>query len=328
MKVSVIIPSYNVKPYLERCVKSVLCQTYKDLEVILVNDGSTDGTGELCDLIATWDPRVVVVHQKNQGLSVARNTGVQKATGEYIVFIDSDDEWLLEDGIETLLTQSPPNSDLIIFKNVDIWKNDRRTSVEDYDIENISCLSGAQVVFTYLVLTQRFRMSACFLLVRRQLLVDYDIYFPSGYISEDVQWSLHLWQHAHTVNIINLDFYGYYHRENTLSTTTTIRVYESYDKIFTFWKKECDKNCVNATMIRFYLANMWVSTGYSYYRLNEKDKPEALRILRKHTDLLQYSVSQKAKRVAVLVNTIGVKNTTFVLGVYWRLRNWVMGHVI
>lgn len=328
MKVSVVIPSYNVKPYLERCVKSVLCQTYKDLEVILVNDGSTDGTGELCDLIATRDPRVVVVHQKNQGLSVARNTGIQKATGEYIVFIDSDDEWLLEDGIETLLTQSPPNSDLIIFKNVDVWKNDRRTPVKDYDVENISCLSDAQVVFTYLVLTQRFRMSACFLLVRRQLLVDYDIYFPTGYISEDVQWSLHLWQHAHTVNIINLDFYGYYHRENTLSTTTTIRVYESYDKIFTFWKKECDKNCVNATMIRFYLANMWVSTGYSYYRLNEKEKPEALRILRKHTDLLQYSVSQKAKRVAFLVNTIGVKNTTFVLGVYWRLRNWVMGHVI
>ena len=81
MKVSVVIPVYNVKPYLERCVNSVLRQTYKDLEIILVDDGSTDGSGELCNDMATRDQRICVIHQENQGLSGARNTGIQQATG-------------------------------------------------------------------------------------------------------------------------------------------------------------------------------------------------------------------------------------------------------
>jgi len=82
MKVSVVIPVYNVERYLERCVQSVLRQTYKDLEIILVDDGSTDGSGELCDKIAERDSRVRVIHQENQGLSGARNTGIHQATGE------------------------------------------------------------------------------------------------------------------------------------------------------------------------------------------------------------------------------------------------------
>jgi len=103
MKVSVIIPVYNVEPYLERCVKSVVGQTYQELEIILVDDGSKDGSGKLCDKLADSDSRIKVVHQKNQGLSGARNTGIRQATGEYVVFLDSDDEWLLSDGLEVLL---------------------------------------------------------------------------------------------------------------------------------------------------------------------------------------------------------------------------------
>ena len=103
LKVSVVIPVYNVMPYLERCVQSVVRQTYQNLEIILVDDGSTDGSGKLCDKIAGTDQRIRVIHQKNQGLSGARNTGIRQATGEYVVFLDSDDEWLLSDGLEVLL---------------------------------------------------------------------------------------------------------------------------------------------------------------------------------------------------------------------------------
>ena len=128
MKVSVVIPVYNVKPYLERCVQSVLRQTYKELDSILVDDGSTDGSGELCDKIAERDLRVRVIHQENQGLSGARNTGIHQATGEYVIFMDSDDEWLLDDGLETLL-HSGRGNDLIVFKNADIWKKLRSRSL-------------------------------------------------------------------------------------------------------------------------------------------------------------------------------------------------------
>lgn len=89
--VSIIVPVYNVKPYLERCINSLIKQSYKNLEIILVDDGATDGCRELCDELLHRDDRIKVIHQENQGLSAARNTGIEAAGGEYICFVDSDD---------------------------------------------------------------------------------------------------------------------------------------------------------------------------------------------------------------------------------------------
>lgn len=89
--VSVIVPVYNVKPYLQECVKSILAQTYREIELILVDDGSTDGSGEMCDAYAKMDNRVIALHQKNTGPGAARNYGIKTARGDYIGFVDSDD---------------------------------------------------------------------------------------------------------------------------------------------------------------------------------------------------------------------------------------------
>ena len=91
-KVSVIVPVYNVKEYLRACVDSIIAQTYKDLEIILVDDGSTDGSGDICDLYAELDDRVIVRHKDNGGLSSARNAGIEISSGEYLAFVDSDDQ--------------------------------------------------------------------------------------------------------------------------------------------------------------------------------------------------------------------------------------------
>ncbi len=90
-KISVVLPVYNISKYLEECVKSLISQKYSSLEIILVDDGSTDGSGEICDKLAQEDSRVVVIHQKNGGAANARNHGIDIATGEYICFVDSDD---------------------------------------------------------------------------------------------------------------------------------------------------------------------------------------------------------------------------------------------
>lgn len=89
--VSVIVPVYNVIKYLNQCIESILNQTYKFIEIILIDDGSTDGSSELCDEFRSRDPRIVVVHQVNKGLGAARNCGLKKSTGKYIAFVDSDD---------------------------------------------------------------------------------------------------------------------------------------------------------------------------------------------------------------------------------------------
>ena len=108
MLVSIIVPVYNVKNYLEQCVKSILSQTYKNLEVLLIDDGSTDGSGLICDRFAVSDKRIKVFHCVNGGVSAARNTGIQKCTGQWISFVDSDD-FVYPDMIETLLDAAVEN---------------------------------------------------------------------------------------------------------------------------------------------------------------------------------------------------------------------------
>lgn len=102
MKISVIVPVYNCEPYVERCVRSIMMQTYKDIEIICVNDGSTDGSGRILDALSLEDPRVLVIHQSNAGVSAARNVGIDSANGELITFVDSDDA-IESDMYETLI---------------------------------------------------------------------------------------------------------------------------------------------------------------------------------------------------------------------------------
>ena len=91
--ISVIVPVYNTKEYLERCVSSLTMQTMSDLEICLIDDGSTDGSGELCDQLAAGDARIHVRHKVNEGQGIARNVGIEMATGTFVAFLDSDDYW-------------------------------------------------------------------------------------------------------------------------------------------------------------------------------------------------------------------------------------------
>lgn len=93
LKFSIIVPVYNVEAYLDECIQSVLEQTYTDFELILVDDGSKDNSGTICDRWAQHDSRVFVVHKQNGGLSSARNEGLRHITGQYVMFLDSDDYW-------------------------------------------------------------------------------------------------------------------------------------------------------------------------------------------------------------------------------------------
>ena len=122
-KISVIVPVYNVEQYLERCVDSIINQTYKNLEIILVNDGSTDNSGQLCDELAKKDDRIRVIHKKNGGLSDARNVGIDEAESELIGFIDSDD-YIDEDMYELLINNMKnANADLSMCGHFDVYNN-------------------------------------------------------------------------------------------------------------------------------------------------------------------------------------------------------------
>jgi len=109
MKISVIVPVYNVESYLEQCLQSIVAQTYTDLEIILVDDGSTDQSAKICEDFAKRDARVKIIRQMNGGVSSARNTGIKAATGEYITFVDSDD-WLEKDMYQNMMREAMANN--------------------------------------------------------------------------------------------------------------------------------------------------------------------------------------------------------------------------
>lgn len=131
-KFSIIIPVYNVEKYLKKCLDSVFNQTYKDYEVIVVNDGTKDNS---MDIVKDYD--VKVINQKNQGLSAARNAGVKKATGEYLIFLDSDDYWE-KDLLKELSKSLKNNPDLIRFQINEVYEDGKTISYPEESFTNLS----------------------------------------------------------------------------------------------------------------------------------------------------------------------------------------------
>lgn len=127
--ISVIVPIYNVEKYLPTCIESILNQTYKDLEVLLIDDGSTDNSGRICDEYAQRDSRCIAIHQSNKGVATVRNTGLNQATGDYITFIDSDD-YIHPQMIEILYKSiTIGNYDFSIVAHKQVWRYIQENSI-------------------------------------------------------------------------------------------------------------------------------------------------------------------------------------------------------
>lgn len=126
--ISVIVPVYNEERHLKRCIESILNQTYSNFELLLIDDGSKDKSGLICDGYALNDSRIRVFHKSNEGVSKARNFGIEKATGEWLFFLDSDD-YLFTDALDTLITQAHKSNTLITCANLYIEKNNKREIV-------------------------------------------------------------------------------------------------------------------------------------------------------------------------------------------------------
>ena len=146
--ISVIIPVYNVEPYFRQCLNSVVGQTYEKLEILIIDDGSTDECGKICDEYAERDGRIKVFHTENRGLSAARNLGIDEAGGEYINFIDSDD-WFELNAIETAVNAAiDSKADIVCFRYVKEYKNTRKVdSFAEYYEKTV--FNGDEIIKEY-----------------------------------------------------------------------------------------------------------------------------------------------------------------------------------
>ena len=215
--ISIIIPVYNVEKYLVRCVESVLNQTYVKLEIILVDDGSPDNCGAMCDQLSKNDPRIKVYHKVNGGLSDARNYGVERANGSYITFVDSDD-YIAPNYIEYLyqLIQKY-NSDISVCCMVETKDNQAKYGV-NAALPNEQLLSGKQASMALLRDLYMILVTAWAKLYRSNIIKEYP--FPVGKKHEDEATTFKYYYEARTVAVGNHCLYAYF--QNPKSITHTI----------------------------------------------------------------------------------------------------------
>lgn len=244
--ISIIIPVYNVEKYLERCVESVFAQTYSAYELILVDDGSTDGSGKICDRLAKRDDRVRVIHKENGGLSSARNTGLKMSRGEYITFIDSDDvvhpcylECLLKAGKHADISMGKLerfSGETVSFADID--QNEEPDLITGQ--ETLGCFFEQKAEVANYV-------SACCKLYKRELFDG--IVFPEGRLFEDEFTTYRLYYKADKVAVSQNILYYYYVNDTGITRNLTLlkrcdeydaqweRIYFFYDHQLTdLWK--------------------------------------------------------------------------------------------
>ena len=183
---SVIVPVYNVEKYLHECVDSILRQTFSDFELILVDDGSKDTSGNICDEYAAKDQRVKVIHKENGGQSTARNLGVKLAKGEYAVFLDSDDMFADNHFLEDLKNKSEKNPDIIVFRYCKYYEDGRTNEcgISLSDIDN-SCKAD---LLRELVRRDAFFCSCWSKCTKMCILKDNNIEFDVALSCEDMDW--------------------------------------------------------------------------------------------------------------------------------------------
>lgn len=215
--ISIIVPVYNVESYLQRCLDSIISQTYSNLEIILVDDGSPDKCPQICDKYATGDNRIVVIHKENGGLSDARNVGLNICKGEYISFIDSDD-WVSLEYINELYTSiKETNADIAIVNHKHV------TSFPTREIQEKRCIklfSKQQALFELIAKQHQPFVVSWGKLYRKEMFSN--IRFPKGKYHED-EFTSHLLINAATKIVYsNKTLYFYFQRSNSITSTSHI----------------------------------------------------------------------------------------------------------
>lgn len=230
--ISIIVPVYKVEEFLSRCVDSLLAQTYENLEIILVDDGSPDNCGSICDAYAQRDPRVKVIHKENGGLSSARNAGLEIAQGEYIAFLDSDD-WIEPEAYETMLNLAQKYQvKLVCAGRYDVYGEERTVGLCPEKEEKISGEEVAGRIFLW----DNLDSSAWDKLYHASLLKD--IRYPVGKICEDVPVTYRIALKAGEAVMCPKPFVNYYHRPGSITTASVsdknFHFSEHTEKIYTY----------------------------------------------------------------------------------------------
>ena len=324
MKVSVIIPVYKAEKYIYQCVESIQKQTYKNIEIILVDDGSPDNSPAICDELATKDSRIKVLHKPNGGASDARNVGVKSATGDYVLFIDSDDFLANNNCMEDMINEAEktPECEFIGF-NISYYYPTTKKIIPWVAYNNyITTTHSPEETIYYLVSSGVFPISPCGKLIKRELIQE-KIKFIKGTTSEDIPWFIELLANSKYCRFVNKHIYMY-RKENSASVSSSFSLKKFYDLYnilengvknrITQWNKEN-----NDILLSFWAYELCILKGMLGYCPNDT-KAEWRKKLDNYNWLFKYTLNPKVKLVSKIYRYLGNRVTYFLLYQYIKTR--------
>lgn len=331
-KISVIVPVYNVEKYLKRCIDSIIGQTYKNLEIILIDDGSTDESGCICDAYKEKYHNIYVIHKENGGLSSARNQGLDLANGDYVVFVDSDD-WLPSDSINYLYSLvENDKSDFAMGQFcrcgdvVDINTDTKR-------IFNYVYSSAEFLKKFFKIGTQENVQYACAKIFKKELFAT--IRFPLGVIDEDVATMFNVILKSNTISYTSQIVYYYYLNQNSITMSNFSR--KKFD-LLQVWDMVCDSSKRNNcdTWIKKYaelnrkranfgvLCNIACSANFrANERIYKNEIDELIRLLKKDLPVLIKSPIPLSRKVLMVVFCISFHYFGYCVNLLWEKSNGI-----
>lgn len=311
---SIVIPVYNVEKYLDECLGSIIKNYHINLEIILVDDGSTDKSGSLCDKYDKEYEFISVIHKKNGGLSSARNAGIEKAKGKYIWFVDSDD-YISNDSISNILEEAKKDKDLIIGNYLIFYPDGNKEIYQDFNGD----LKEDILPYEYFYYLGNISYAAVRFIIKKELIYKYNLRFMEGIYHEDEQWTPRVLCMAKTFSLIKPVIYNY-RVGNINSIMGMTNPKKSYDKIIICKSLyDISKNMdfsqsmfeyLNSRILHNYIA---ILNEYTQYSKGEKRK--LLNILKENLYLIDNAKGKKASIIKILINFIGISITSKLLNI-------------
>lgn len=314
--ISVIIPIYKVEEYLAECIDSVLHQTYRQLEIILVDDGSPDTCPRLCDEYSRKDDRIKVIHKANGGLSDARNAGLTAATGDYVIYLDSDDYWSDTHAMERMVAQIRNNdrTDLVLSGFILYFPSSKQKIYPSpLHVDRINGKDKIDVL-EYLTQYGDLFMSACQKLVRRELLIRNDIRFQKGLLSEDIDWSIAVYIKAQVIYASDTPFYCYRQRNGSITKTMNAKSFKDLLYIIEKWKRIIPSVDLPEREKRVYLGYLCYQYGILMGHICKADnrtRKELKKSMLRHKDILRFDVNSKTHKICTLYKLLGFSITSW-----------------
>ena len=296
---SIVVPVYNVEAYLKQCVNSILVQTFADYEVILVDDGSNDESSKICDEYAEKDNRIQVIHKDNGGQALARNIGTKQASGQYLIYLDSDDYIVYDTFLEELYRKAMTSfPDIICYKFQKYFDDTKEMKECNFSIPKFLESDNIANRIEKLTINDAFYCAPWTKAIKLSIIKNNDVQFTNGLLSEDQDWYYNVLINADSLDGIDKSYIVYRQRKNSTSNSWKIKNLTDTINIIKSWKQKIELSNFNIEYKNaFYntLAKLYCNILIGYTRYNNPGKKKYYQVLNELSCLLKYNLNPRVK---------------------------------